>query len=232
MRLRRGVSRQPGDGERARPVAGAQAHRHAAHRLDVHDARQMCDRGHGARRPRLHEGHRRILPHAHHELLVDQHVHDVDERQADERARRRRTRCRSPTSPIGPADVRGCAESSASPASMRTRRHGRSTRLRRYRAGGSGRIASAGGMRTARRTADCAPSAATARLTITDRTATPIGEVVVEGREPEELVVEADHARAEPGAGRDAGQRARSGDGQRPLDVVPGQLADSRSRAP
>ena len=28
--------------------------------------------------------HHRILPHAHDELLVDQHVHDVDERQADE----------------------------------------------------------------------------------------------------------------------------------------------------
>ena len=48
-RFRRGVSRQPGDGERARPVAGAQAHRHAAHRLDVHDARQVLDRVHGAR---------------------------------------------------------------------------------------------------------------------------------------------------------------------------------------
>ena len=53
------------------------------------------------------------------------------------------------------------------------RRHGRSTTLRRYRAGGSGRIASAGGIRTARRTADCAPSAATTRLPTTDTTATP-----------------------------------------------------------
>ena len=107
---------------------------------------------------------------------------------------------------------------------MRTRRHDRSTTLRRYRAGVSGRIASAGGMRTARRTADCAPSAATARLTITDSDGDADRQMKVEGREPEELVVEANHARAEPGAGRDAGQRARSGDHERPLDVVPGQL--------
>ena len=46
----------------------------------------------------------------------------------------------------------------------------------------------------------------------------------IEGREPEELVVQPNHARAEPGAGHDAGQRARSGDHERPLDVVPGQL--------
>ena len=47
----------------------------------------------------------------------------------------------------------------------------------------------------------------------------------VEGGKPEELVVEADHARAEPGASRDAGQRAGSGDHERPFDVVPGELA-------
>src|SRR5579864_1980413 len=46
----------------------------------------------------------------------------------------------------------------------------------------------------------------------------------IEGWEPEEFVVQANHARPEPGASGDAGQRARTGDHERPFDVMPGQL--------
>ena len=54
----------------------------------------------------------------------------------------------------------------------RNTRH-RSPMLLRYFTGDSGRIASAGGTATARRTADCAPSAATARLPASEPMATP-----------------------------------------------------------
>jgi len=61
-----------------------QADRDAAHRLEVHHARQVLDRVDGASRSRFDEADRRVLPHRDAELLDDQLVHHVDERQADE----------------------------------------------------------------------------------------------------------------------------------------------------
>jgi hypothetical protein len=61
----------------------------------------------------------------------------------------------------------GAESSGASPA--------RSSQLRRYRAGGSGRIASAGGSAATRRTALSAPIVAAPKLTITPPAATAGG---------------------------------------------------------
>ena len=91
----------------------------------------------------------------------------------------------------------------------------------------SGRIASAGGMRSARRTADCAgqqPAGCPAK----DR-GDADRQMVVERRKAEELLQRL--IIPEPSyAGRDARQGADCGDRQAPLDVVPSQVATAIRR--
>ena len=93
------------------------------------------------------------------------------------------------------------------------------------RAGASGRIASAGGSVTARRTAPSAPTAAAPSATATPLDDDPRGQVVGEDREVEELRVDRRHARGPSARPRPMPSRLpRAADEQAPLDEVPADL--------
>ena len=142
-------------------MAGAKPRRHAAHRLDVHHAWQVRDVVDARRAER---GSTKVTVAscrmAQDELPVDQHVHDVDERQADEQHGDRE----------GDADDRrqrdrtGCRSRLRRTMRVAMRQTQPAPRAARTGCGGSGPAAPAAslrpaGSRTARRTADWAPSA-------------------------------------------------------------------------
>ena len=83
----------------------------------------------------------------------------------------------------------------------------RSSQLRRYRAGGSGRIASAGGSAATRRTAFSAPSAEATKLTVTPPATTPGGSRYCSVGNRKKVVVDRGHAGSQPGADDHAEQR-------------------------
>jgi hypothetical protein len=64
-----------------------EARRDHADRLDVHDARQPAHRVNGVGRQRPGKRHGHVLAHRTHELLVDEHVHHVEERKPDQQDR-------------------------------------------------------------------------------------------------------------------------------------------------
>ena len=101
------------------------------------------------------------------------------------------------------------------------------------RAGASGRIASAGGTRTARRTADCAPSAATARLPAMAPIADARRQPVVAASGSGSTGCRARSSREPSHApSHDAGHGAERGDRRAPTSRSATPARRSRSRAP
>ena len=172
-RLSVGRSGSPVIGERSRARRPTRRRTGTdAHRLDIHGARQVQHVVRGAARARLRRSETvascRI---ASSNCWLMQHVHHVDERQADEQHgdRERDADNRDERADGLTFEV----------AQHHSRRHRQAQRCARTgcggsSAGGSGRMASAGGMRTARRTADQAPSAATTSAPTSDSTATSV----------------------------------------------------------
>ena len=125
---------------------------HEAQRLDVQDAGQVGQSCSGARRARLDERHGHVLPLRHRELR------SIRASMTSTKTKPTRAAPRAKAMPMIDATERtGWRSSCAAPcgsACVRRRRSGVRPGSVGSRAGGSGRIASAGGMRTARRTAD------------------------------------------------------------------------------
>ena len=196
--------RHAGDGEVPLAVAGAQAHGHGALRLDGHDAGQTRERVPRRSRPRLDEGHRHVLPLGLPELRLDQSIDRVDEDEADDQHRHGERDAERPRPRRAAAAARGCAAPCV-PAVPRYREtSGVSSSVRRYRAGASGRIASAGGIAHGAPHRAEGAGAATTRLSSPQRRRRRSAARGSAGRESGRTVVEADDQRAEQRAGRDA----------------------------
>jgi hypothetical protein len=101
----------------------------------------------------------------------------------------------------------------------------RSTSVGRKDAGDGGRIASAGGMRAARRTERAAPRSAASNDTPHRESHEPTGHDVLERREPEVLAIEVHHARAHAPPREEAQRRCDQRDERDQLAVVQRELA-------